>query len=275
MLVTTAFDQRSPAISAPSRTRDGLMMALVTAALVVLGSLTPVSASAQCTSSMGTLSCNSQVHSDGKGMIGLGLIGAELGFIIPALVQDAAHTDEWWPYVVFPLVGAGLGVLGGYFVEDATRNEPEVDIVLLGVGMALIVPTVLGTLALTAYDPGDDRTSEPPDEDYVPPDYEDGTTTEAVQVEDGATAPSTEQAPPPASSEPETGSAASPESSLEGRIRATMAGGPGLLRFRDDGALVIAAPMLQTSATYSRREIRDFGAAAGYDVVVPVVSGDF
>ena len=94
----------------------------------------------------------STVRPDGKGILGLGLVGAELGLIIPAL---AGVRDEWWPYLVFPLLGAAGGAVGGWAVEQNTQNDAEVDVALMVVGLALVVPTIVGTLALTAYQPPD------------------------------------------------------------------------------------------------------------------------
>ena len=51
----------------------------------------------------------SGLDSVGKGTVGLGLIGAELGFAIPALIG----VEEIWPYIVFPTVGAVGGAVGG------------------------------------------------------------------------------------------------------------------------------------------------------------------
>ncbi len=92
----------------------------------------PEHAAAQCP--MGATSCT-LVRPDGKGIIGLGLIGAELGFIIPAL---AGVRDEWWPYVVFPLIGAVGGAIGGRAVEQNTQNDAGVDVALMAIGMALM-----------------------------------------------------------------------------------------------------------------------------------------
>ena len=46
-----------------------------------------------------------QVEATPKGTIGLGLIGAELGFVLPA----AVGLDQTWAFVVFPLALGGAG----------------------------------------------------------------------------------------------------------------------------------------------------------------------
>jgi len=95
-----------------------------------------------------------QITPDFKGIAGLGLIGGELGMVIPALVgvRDA------WAYAVFPAAGAIGGGLAGYFLLEA-NDQTEISIAMLGVGMALVIPSALLTLSLTAYDPSDEATA--------------------------------------------------------------------------------------------------------------------
>jgi hypothetical protein len=104
-----------------------------------------------------TDSTKTEVKPDFKGVFGLGLIGAELGFAIPAI----AGMDDWWPYVVFPTVGAAGGGVAGYFLLEEGKGNTEVAVAMLVVGMALVIPTAVLTLALTAYDPDDDIEEEP------------------------------------------------------------------------------------------------------------------
>lgn len=93
-----------------------------------------------------------QVEAGFKGTVGLGLVGAELGAVIPAL----AGLDSTWAYVVFPVVGAAGGAVAGYFVLDKP-DHVEASVVALTAGMALVIPALVATLALTAYSPGDDQ----------------------------------------------------------------------------------------------------------------------
>jgi hypothetical protein len=83
-----------------------------------------------------------------KGTLGGGLIGAELGFVIPAL----AGARDAWMYIVFPVLGAGGGALGGYFLMDK-GDHAEAAVATLVAGMALVVPALVVTLAATAYEP--------------------------------------------------------------------------------------------------------------------------
>jgi len=97
-----------------------------------------------------------QVSADFKGIVGLGLIGAELGFVIPAV----AGLDDWWAFVVFPILGAGGGGVAGYFLLEEGDGHPEAAVATLVAGMALIVPATVLTLSATAYDPDDDSDDE-------------------------------------------------------------------------------------------------------------------
>lgn len=92
---------------------------------------------------------------DFKGMIGLGLIGAELGFVVPAL----AGARDTWVYIVFPVLGAGGGAVAGYFLLEQGDGHPEAAVAVLTAGMALVIPALVVTLAATAYEPEDEAPS--------------------------------------------------------------------------------------------------------------------
>lgn len=257
----------------------GIVVAVVAAALCVASfDLAPARAEAQC--AMPSPTC-SQVTPDAKGMIGLGLIGLELGFVVPALVQEAAGTNEWWPYLVFPALGAVGGIVGGYFMEQETRNSPEIDVIFLAVGMALVVPTLVATLALTAYDPAQDAVAVGGEEGTEDPAFEDETTTEAVQVEgefgdeggveggaEGETAPAPETTTPPPA---EGGS-----TSIQRRVQGLLAGGPGILRYDGDRRqLLLGVPMVHRRATFTAAETDALNLGPQTDVHIPVVSATF
>ena len=191
----------------------------------------------------------SAVQSLPKGTIGLGLMGVELGLIVPAMFG----ARDWWPYLVFPVLGGAGGAVGGYFLDINTTTQPEISVAMMAIGMALLVPTIIGTLALTAYSPPTE--SQQADEDM---DYEaQGDSVEAVQ-EDSSAAPAEE----------------SPQSQLERRVRELYAGGPGLLRFHR-GALLLTAPVLASLPTYTAEELERLHLQQGQDVIVPVVSASF
>lgn len=81
------------------------------------------------------------VESTPKGTIGLGLVGAELGLIIPSV----SGLNEVWALTVFPVVGATGGALAGYFALDKPGREKG-SIAALVVGLAGVLPAVLVTV---------------------------------------------------------------------------------------------------------------------------------
>ena len=82
-----------------------------------------------------------QVSSTPKGTIGLGLVGAELGLIIPS----ASGLNEVWALTVFPVVGATGGALAGYFALDKPGREKG-SVAALVVGLAGVLPAILVTV---------------------------------------------------------------------------------------------------------------------------------
>jgi hypothetical protein len=76
-----------------------------------------------------------------KGTIGLGLVGAELGLIIPSL----SGLNEPWSLAVFPVVGAAGGALAGYFALDKPNREKG-SVAALVVGLAGVLPAILVTV---------------------------------------------------------------------------------------------------------------------------------
>ena len=88
------------------------------------------------------------VEATPKGKIGLGLLGAELGVAVPAIIG----MDAWWAYVVFPVAGAAGGAIAGHFLIDQ-NNHAELSVVFLTTAMALVIPTLVLAASATAYDP--------------------------------------------------------------------------------------------------------------------------
>jgi hypothetical protein len=127
-----------------------LMLRSFAAALLVLAvtfqaagasaqSATPDSSDAPITSE------GNQINGNVAGTIGLGLLGAELGLI---LTPAFGLQDHVWAWVVFPTVGAAAGALAGGFAFDPGSPGPAVTVTLLGVGAALVIPAIVGALAL-------------------------------------------------------------------------------------------------------------------------------
>lgn len=83
----------------------------------------------------------SDITATPKGTIGLGLLGAELGLIIPS----AAGLNEPWALTVFPIVGAAGGALTGYFTLDKPDRQKG-SVAALVVGLAGVLPAILVTV---------------------------------------------------------------------------------------------------------------------------------
>lgn len=82
-----------------------------------------------------------EVRATPKGTIGLGLVGAEIGLIIPSV----SGLREPWALTVFPVVGATGGALAGYFALDKPGREKG-SVAALVVGLAGVIPAVLVTV---------------------------------------------------------------------------------------------------------------------------------
>ncbi|MCA9530434.1 MAG: hypothetical protein KC543_09885 [Myxococcales bacterium] len=129
--------------------RTGAIAALC-AALSVGAAASPRAALAQTVTP--TTAKRSTIDAKPKGTIGLGILGAEVGLIVPAL----AGLDKAWALTVFPIVGAGAGAAVGWFAIDDKGHSKAAVGVLVG-SIAMFVPTVVATVALTRYKPGDEK----------------------------------------------------------------------------------------------------------------------
>ncbi len=134
------------------------------------------------------------VSTTGKGIVGGGLLGAEI-----VLATEAAFkVQPGWAYLVGGVGGAAAGSVGGYFIEkDAS---PKTTMVMLAGGMALIIPTTVAVLSATAYEPPASYTQDraPADEPVAEPPQPNGAPTPAPAP--ATTSPSGNEvtAPPPA-----------------------------------------------------------------------------
>lgn len=102
---------------------------------------------------------NAPVEAKGVGISG-GIIG---GAEVVLLVESFADVKPAWPWVVFPILGAGGGGVGGYFLE---KNSPKGAVALLVSSMALLIPTTVAISIARAY--------EADEEGMVPADSEGG-----------------------------------------------------------------------------------------------------
>lgn len=213
------------------------------------------SAEAQmCSATAPSMTCN-QVGADGKGILGGGILGAEIGFMVNALIVNAGvrELDEWWAWILFPAIGAAGGAVGGYYgLEDPNMGQgfPEAAVAVFAISMALIVPTFVGVLALTAYNPGPDTGGA-------------GATGDEDSGDEGQ---------PP--SDDTQQNSAEPDSSAQSARARVLAGGPGLLRF-DDGRVLLGVPMISSGDTYTAEERAHMQLPRTADLRIPLVSGTF
>jgi hypothetical protein len=86
-----------------------------------------------------------EIKGNVAGTVGLGLLGAEVGLILTPAVGLQKH---WWAWALFPTLGAAGGVLAGVFAFDEGDPGPAVTGSLLGAGLVLAIPAVVGALAI-------------------------------------------------------------------------------------------------------------------------------
>lgn len=213
---------------------------------------------------------DAQVDTMGKATIGLGLVGAELGFVIPA----ALGARETWQYVTFPTVGAVAGALTGFFLLDNPGTHQELSVAVLCTGMALVIPAMVWTLSETAYDPeedlGEDSTIDGEEvpaaaaEDYEVGSGDEGESTAPANGDSGNTAvpdPAPAPAPAPAAA-PEAAPTPAPGASLHRASRRPLASvGTGLLRVNERG-WHLAVPAVTSVPTYSIEDMRRMGLSS-------------
>ncbi len=123
--------------------RMNRLVAAATLAAVLL--LQTGNVSAQAAGS--TTQAGERVNGDIKGTIGLGLIGMEVGLLLPPILK--LH-DQWWAWTVFPVVGAAAGAVGGFFAFEGNNPDPKITVPILAVGIALVIPAVVGSLSIKA-----------------------------------------------------------------------------------------------------------------------------
>jgi hypothetical protein len=201
-------------------------------------------------------------HSTAKAMVGCGLLGAETVLLVEAAV---GVKDPWW-YVGGGVVGAGGGVLGGYFLEQ-DGISPRTSMLLLAGGLTLAIPTTVAVLSATAYEPPADYLEDkpPPDEPVADP-----------------PAPSTPGTAP--SSAPPAGGAGAPKSTTAAlpkrhRVRTAVLPPlhltpPAILDLSPD-MVALRVPALEIRGTYTEKEIAMFGVRQTAEFRVPVLNVAF
>lgn len=132
------------------------------------------------------------VSPDGKGIVGGGLLGAEVVTITEAL----AGVRAGWAYGVGALVGAAGGATGGFFVEQASSDGRAPVYMLVG-GLALIIPAVVLSLNATRYVPEEGATEDRAPIGPAPEPGAPGGSIVAPPPAPGPTAPPPVAPPPP------------------------------------------------------------------------------
>lgn len=192
----------------------------------------------------------SSVSVDAKGVVGGALLGAE----VVDLTIGIIGVNRAWPYIVFGAAGAVGGGIGGYFVEQETRDTPEAALYMLAGGMALVIPTVIVSLNATMY--------KPPE----------GTSTTTVEPADNqpAQSPSQIQAPMPTQLPPPAQTRLRLRSPSELREHVSFS-----LVDVHRGSLALSVPALQIRPLYSPREMWTYGVQQGTEVRLPLFQASF
>jgi hypothetical protein len=189
------------------------------------------------------------VSPSGKGIVGGGLLGAE----VVTIVESIAGVRSGWAYGIGAVVGAAGGAVGGYFVEQGS-SDGRAPVYMLAGGMALIIPAIVLTLNATRYMP--DATA----------------TQDTTPVDVGPTAdPGTPAGPtiaPPTTPPPATQPDATPKST-------TAPGGGALFHLTVDPRTKVAAgmgvPVPTIKPMWSQTEQKELGMAQGTEVRMPLV----
>lgn len=215
----------------------------------------------------------------GKGITGCALLGAEA----VALVEAAAGVQARWAYIVGPVLGAGAGAVGGYFLEDAGAGGTDTTLTGLAVGslvlgLGLVVPTVIAYVNATNYRP-ESQASEDAAPTNAPIDESAGTPAAGAAPAEGG-APAT--APAGGTGSTATPSAANGNSSALPPVRTHRAVAAartaprvtGLLDVTGQG-LSLAVPAVSVENSISTQDMRQYGLAPQSELRIPVLSGSF
>jgi ABC-type uncharacterized transport system permease subunit len=99
-----------------------------------------------------------QLGTPPKGIIGLGLFGAELGIAVPA----AFRVKNPWILTATGVAGGAGGALAGFYLLDKRDNGTTraLSITFVALGLAGFVPTTLLVVRATRYVPPDDPPAE-------------------------------------------------------------------------------------------------------------------
>jgi hypothetical protein len=184
------------------------------------------------------------VSSTGKGIVGGGLLGAE----VVTIVEGIADVHSGWAYAIGAIVGAGGGAVGGYFVEE-NSSDGRVPTYMLAGGLALVIPAIVMTLNGTRYRPEEGATDDNPPKGGPP-------------AEPGAPGSGVVGPRQPSSEVPSTKAPTS--------ASATVSPPLSLLDVRG-GALRVGVPAVDVRPVFSLTEQRQYGMHAQTELRMPML----
>jgi hypothetical protein len=184
------------------------------------------------------------VSPTGKGVVGGGLLGAE----VVMLVEAAVGLKSGWAYLIGGVVGAGGGAVGGLQIQKDA--DPKVSLYMLAGGMALVIPTTVAVLQATSYKAPEEYTEDRPS---------------------GAPVPE----PPRPTTPGATPGTPGPQTRLHYHWQAPQLKVPLGLVDVDDGTFKVAVPAVEVRPLYSLSELRQYGLEQKHELRVPVFSATF
>lgn len=200
-----------------------------------------------------------EVSPTGKGIVGGGLLGAEVVTITEAL----AGVKPGWAYAVGAVVGGGGGAVAGHFIENAA-TDGKVPMYMLAGGLGLIIPAVVLILNATRWQPEEGVT-----EDNVPT---------GPAAEPGAVGGSVVGGPPPNVPPPPTAAPPGPTPPLPPPAAAPPAPTPPPQSLFDvhGGSLRLGVPVPDVRPVFSLAEQRQYGLhAAETELRMPMLHMTF
>jgi hypothetical protein len=224
----------------------------------------------------------------GKGIVGGALLGGELVCGVEAI----AGVRSPWAYVGGAIGGAAAGGVGGYFVEH--NASARVSMILLAGGMTFAIPTLVGVLSATAYQPPADYLLDKPpaDEPLANPPQPDAASAPPpapLVAPTNSSSPAPNPAPPQTATPPVTQpqptpapTTTPPTSSLprakhyalrrSEHLPPLLLTPPSLVAVRPGTLLALNVPAVEIENTYTRAELAMYGVKQTTEVHIPVLN---
>ena len=185
-----------------------------------------------------------EISPTGKGIVGGGLLGAE----VVTMVEGLAGVRPAWAYWVGAIVGAGGGAVGGWAVENAVNGDGAIPMAMLAGGLALVIPAIVVSLDATRFRPDEGATEDHPPS--IGPAADPGAAGGSVV----GTPP-----PPPATPAPAPAPATAPQSLLD----------------VNTGDVRVGVPVPNVRPVFSMAEQRQYGLRAETEFRLPVLHVSF